>query len=170
MGREIVRQESHKDPGKRSSLWHVEDALEVLRDGMGTEAIKGIQVNAKPFEKMDKLFYHESVLEGAEAVEGRLLNSNDTKDVQASGCLKELNMANCSLSYLPDEIGNLISLQTLYLQQNNLITLPDCICNLTCLKRLDLECNVSHLPSEIGRLTSLEYLKLGSLALMKLGG
>ncbi|KAH7854420.1 hypothetical protein Vadar_013570 [Vaccinium darrowii] len=210
----------------------------------GTEAVKGIQVNAKPFDqKMDKLRYHESILEvqndslGTEAVGGRLLYFNDPKDVQvnakgfnkmynlwllhldyvhlttdfehisrrllwlswkgfpleclpwnlsteklialdlsysclkkvwsgykASSCLKELKLANCSLSYLPDEIGNLISLQSLDLQQNNLITIPDRICNLTCLKFLDLACNnVSRLPSEIGRLTSLEYLNLGFL-------
>ncbi|MGJ2543746.1 leucine-rich repeat domain-containing protein, partial [Salmonella enterica subsp. enterica serovar Paratyphi A] len=88
--------------------------------------------------------------------------------VQASSCLKELKLANCSLSYLPDEIGNLISLQSLDLQQNNLITLPDRICNLTCLERLNLGCNnVSHLPSEIGRLTSLGYLNLGFFAEFK---
>lgn len=32
MGREIVRQESLKEPGERSRLWHNEDALHVLRN------------------------------------------------------------------------------------------------------------------------------------------
>ncbi|KAF7153145.1 hypothetical protein RHSIM_Rhsim01G0099900 [Rhododendron simsii] len=81
--------------------------------------------------------------------------------IQASSCLKELNMDGCHLSYLPEEIGNLISLQTLNLAKNNLSTLPNGICNLTCLKRLCLEGNnVSNLPSGIGRLTSLESLNL----------
>ncbi|KAI8571172.1 hypothetical protein RHMOL_Rhmol01G0097900 [Rhododendron molle] len=105
----------------------------------GTEAVKGlilnatnVQVNTKPFEKMDRLC-----------------------------CLKELNLKDCHLSYLPDEIGNLISLRTLDLAQNNLNTLPDGICDLTCLKRLRLDDNnVSHLPSGIGMLTSLESLNL----------
>ncbi|KAF7153539.1 hypothetical protein RHSIM_Rhsim01G0098900 [Rhododendron simsii] len=86
--------------------------------------------------------------------------------IQASSCLKELNLDSCHLSYLPEEIGNLISLQTLDLAKNNLSTLPDGICNLTCLKRLHLEKNnVSNLPSGIGRLTSLEslYLERNSL-------
>ncbi|KAI8571090.1 hypothetical protein RHMOL_Rhmol01G0089500 [Rhododendron molle] len=373
MGREIVRQESLEDPGKRSRLWYPDDVLEVLRDGTGTKAVKGlilnatdVQVNAKPFEKMDKLRYREHVLEGV--VEGHLLNFNDPKDVllnakafekmnnlwllhldyvhlttgyehisrrllwlswkgfplncipwnfsmgklvaldlrysslkqvwnrnmildklkflylshchyltrtpdfsglysleelwlndckslvevdesirclnkllvldmknctklrklpsgiwmlkslerldlsccsklgnlgvfigaiyklwcsfflswawppkamdsirlsrtpvQASSCLTELNMDGCHLSYLPDEIGNLISLRTLNLTQNNLSTLPDGICNLTCLKRLRLEDNnVSTLPSGIGRLTSLDGLFLSRNSLCTL--
>ncbi|KAH7854745.1 hypothetical protein Vadar_017318 [Vaccinium darrowii] len=147
--REIVRQESREDPGKRSRLWNLEDVLEVLRYGTGTEAVKGIQMNAKPFEKMDKLWDHEeSVLEVQ-------------RDNMASSCLKKLKLANCSLSYRPDEIGNLISLQHLDLRQNNLITLPDRICNLTCLESLNLKCNnVSHLPTEIGNLVSLRDLLL----------
>ena len=32
MGREIVRQESKKVPGKRSRLWFYDDALEVLTE------------------------------------------------------------------------------------------------------------------------------------------
>ncbi|XP_058182391.1 disease resistance protein RPV1-like [Rhododendron vialii] len=373
MAREIVRQESFEDPGKRSRLWYLDDVLEVLRDGTGTEAVKGlilnatnVQVNTKPFEKMDRLWYCEHVLGvrrdgmGIEVVEGHLPDFNDPKDVQvnakafekmnnllllhldyvhltagyehisrrllwlswkgfpldcipwnfsmeklvaldlrysslkkvwngnmildklkflylshchyltrtpdfsglysleelllndcksleevdesirclnkllvldmknctklrklpsgiwmlkslkhldlsgcsklgnlgvfkgplcklwclffssgtlppkgvdsigfsltpvpASSCLKELNLKDCHLSYLPDEIGNLISLRTLDLAQNNLNTLPGGICNLTCLKHLRLDNNnVSHLPSGIGRLTSLESLNL----------
>ncbi|KAH7839621.1 hypothetical protein Vadar_006394 [Vaccinium darrowii] len=72
-------------------------------------------------------------------------------------------MENCNLSSLPNEVGELISLETLDLGRNNLlITLPDGLCNLTRLKELYLtDCNVSHLPSEVGRLISLETLDLG---------
>ncbi|KAG5564744.1 hypothetical protein RHGRI_000819 [Rhododendron griersonianum] len=63
MGREIVRQESLEDPGKRSRLWYPDDVLEVLRYGTGTESVKGlilkatdVQVNAKAFEKMNNLW------------------------------------------------------------------------------------------------------------------
>ncbi|XP_058184927.1 disease resistance protein RPV1-like isoform X2 [Rhododendron vialii] len=401
MGREIVRQESLEDPGKRSRLWYPDDVLEVLRYGMGTEAVNGlllnatdVQVNAKPFEKMDKLWYCEHVQEvrrdgmGTEAVKGLILNGTDVQGnakafekmnnlwllhldyvhlttiyehisrrllwlswkgfpldcipwnfsmeklvaldlsysklkkvwngnmilgklkflylnhchyltrtpdfsrlssleelllndckslvevdesirclnkllvlgmknctklrklpssiwmlkslerLDLSGCsnlgnlavfkgslyklrclffsswtlppkgvdsiglsrtpvqvscwLKELNLDGCHLSYLPDEIGNLISLEilnlarnrlctlpdtigklsclkTLALAENNLSTLPDGICNLTCLKRLHLEeNNVSNLPSGIGRLTSLESLFLSRNSLCTL--
>ncbi|KAI8571118.1 hypothetical protein RHMOL_Rhmol01G0092900 [Rhododendron molle] len=328
MGREIVRQESLEDPGKRSRLWYPDDVLEVLRFGMGTEAVKGlilkatdVQVNAKAFEKMNNLwllhldyihlttgyehisrrllwlswkgfpldcipwnFSMEKLValdlsysrlkkvwngnmilgklkflylnhchyltrtpdfSGLSSLEELLLNDckslvevdesirclnkllvlgmkNCTKlrklpssiwmlkslerldlsgcsnlenlavfkgplyklrclffsswtlppkavdsiglsrtPIQASSWLKELNLDGCHLSYLPEEIGNLISLQTLDLAKNNLSTLPDGICNLTCLKRLRLEDNnVSRLPWGIGGLTSLENLNL----------
>ncbi|XP_058197268.1 disease resistance protein RUN1-like [Rhododendron vialii] len=84
-------------------------------------------------------------------------------------CLKELSMENCNLSCLPNEVGNLISLETLDLGRNNLRTLPDSICNLTRLKKLYLShCDVSHLPSEIGRLATLEALILKGNSLVNL--
>ncbi|KAF7153168.1 hypothetical protein RHSIM_Rhsim01G0104100 [Rhododendron simsii] len=135
---------------------------------VGTEAVKGlilnaanVQVNTKPFEKMDRLWYCEHVLEVRRDGMGVDSIGLSLTPVSASCCLKELNLKDCHLSYLPDEIGNLISLRTLDLAQNNLNTLPDGICNLTCLKRFRLDNNnVSHLPSGIGRLTSLESLNL----------
>nr|XP_017226835.1 PREDICTED: TMV resistance protein N-like isoform X2 [Daucus carota subsp. sativus] len=42
MGREIIRQESPKEPGERSRLWHHKDSLEVLEDETGTRAIEGL--------------------------------------------------------------------------------------------------------------------------------
>ncbi|XP_059653604.1 disease resistance protein RPV1-like isoform X2 [Cornus florida] len=45
MGREIVRQESPKEPGKRSRVWHNKDALNVLREKTGTEKIEGLILN-----------------------------------------------------------------------------------------------------------------------------
>ncbi|KAE9460523.1 hypothetical protein C3L33_07542, partial [Rhododendron williamsianum] len=78
-------------------------------------------------------------------------------------------MENCNLSCLPNEVGNLILLETLDLSGNNLPTLPDSICDLTRLKRLTLEgCNLLHLPSEIGRLISLDTLGLQGNSLRNL--
>ncbi|THG15840.1 hypothetical protein TEA_023863 [Camellia sinensis var. sinensis] len=76
--------------------------------------------------------------------------------------LKTLNIAKCNVSYLPSEIGSLISLTDLKLYGNKfLCTLPDSICNLTRLERLDMQdCNLSHLPNEIGSLISLTDLAL----------
>ncbi|XP_058200244.1 disease resistance protein RUN1-like [Rhododendron vialii] len=337
MGREIVRQESVKDPGRRSRLWYHEDALGVLGDGTGTESVGGlflnfhelneVQVNSKAFEKMDRLWLlhlnYVHLKEGYEHISKRLLwlcwngfplkclpsklhmenlvtldlrysslkkawngskilvklkflylsycyhlietpdfsglNNleelllNDcirlvevdesirflnkllildmknckklrkypssiwtlkslesldvsgcsmlrnfsgfkgspskpqssflsswifrTKRMDSIGlspalglsCLKDLRMENCNLSCLPNEVGNLISLETLDLSANNLPTLPDSICDLTRLKRLTLEgCNLSHLPCEIGRLIFLEGLSLAGNSLLTL--
>ncbi|KAH0766856.1 hypothetical protein KY285_002727 [Solanum tuberosum] len=42
MGREIVRQESPKKPGRRTRLWHYKDSFNVLRENMGSETIEGL--------------------------------------------------------------------------------------------------------------------------------
>ncbi|KAL5843182.1 hypothetical protein ACOSQ4_009140 [Xanthoceras sorbifolium] len=65
MGREIIRQESIKHPGKRSRLWYHEDIYHVLTKNMGTGTIVGISLNMsttrdiqlhpRAFVKMQKL-------------------------------------------------------------------------------------------------------------------
>ncbi|KAF7154201.1 hypothetical protein RHSIM_Rhsim01G0093000 [Rhododendron simsii] len=116
---------------------------------LGTEAVKGlilnsidVQVNAKPFEKMDKLWYRAHVLE-----------------VRRDGM--KLSLTDCNLSHLPSEIDRLISLASLGLGRNRSLTLPDSIWHLTRLNALHLGgCNRSHLPSGIGGLVSLATLNI----------
>ncbi|KAG6670770.1 hypothetical protein I3843_Q038500 [Carya illinoinensis] len=66
MGKEIVRQESPKEPGKRSRLWFYEDVREVLEKNKGTEQIEGIliemprkdsriRLDSDVFAKMERL-------------------------------------------------------------------------------------------------------------------
>jgi len=63
------------------------------------------------------------------------------------------------ISILPESIGNLRSLKTLNLQENNLKTLPESIGNLTSLEDLRLaENNLSILPESITKLKSLKEL------------
>ncbi|XP_059455283.1 disease resistance protein RPV1-like [Corylus avellana] len=45
MGREIVRQESPKNPGKHSRLWFHEDVRRVLEEDMGTNKVEGILID-----------------------------------------------------------------------------------------------------------------------------
>ncbi|CAL5401865.1 unnamed protein product [Camellia sinensis] len=45
MGREIVRQESPKEPGERSRLWNCKDSLNVLRENTGTRKIEGLKLD-----------------------------------------------------------------------------------------------------------------------------
>ncbi|KAI8571086.1 hypothetical protein RHMOL_Rhmol01G0089300 [Rhododendron molle] len=138
-----------------SGIWMLK-SLERL-DLSGCSKLGDLAVFKGPLYKLWCLFFSSLTLP-AKAVDSIGFSLTPS---QASSCLKELNLEDCHLSYLPDEIGNLISLRTLNLTQNKLSTLPDCICNLTCLKHLHLDNNnVSHLPSGIGRLTSLEILNL----------
>ncbi|KAK3228827.1 hypothetical protein Dsin_000708 [Dipteronia sinensis] len=79
MGREIVRQESSVDPGKRSRLWHHKDIYNVLTDNTGTERIEAISLdmskiedihlNPRAFIKMRKLRFlkFDSSLRGKNA-------------------------------------------------------------------------------------------------------
>ncbi|KAF3954185.1 hypothetical protein CMV_020436 [Castanea mollissima] len=46
MGREVVRRESPHILGKRSRLWHHQDALEVLIGNKGTDEIRGIMLHS----------------------------------------------------------------------------------------------------------------------------
>ncbi|XP_028205678.1 TMV resistance protein N-like isoform X1 [Glycine soja] len=68
MGKEIVRQESRKEPEKRSRLWLLEDIIQVLEDNKGTSQIEIIcldfpsfgkeeivELNTKAFKKMKNL-------------------------------------------------------------------------------------------------------------------
>ncbi|KAG2380973.1 TMV resistance protein [Vigna angularis] len=60
MGREIVRQTSTIQPGKRRRLWLHKDVHDVLTKNTGTEAIEGLSLNsdfvkACAFEKMKRL-------------------------------------------------------------------------------------------------------------------
>ncbi|KAJ4958638.1 hypothetical protein NE237_025749 [Protea cynaroides] len=65
IGREIVREQSPKDPGKRNRLWSYDDAYDVLARDTGTEAVEGLILNylgskevklsTKAFAKMSKL-------------------------------------------------------------------------------------------------------------------
>ncbi|XP_058216138.1 disease resistance protein RPV1-like isoform X2 [Rhododendron vialii] len=45
MGREIVCQESPKEPGKRSRLWHYKDSFKVLSEEIGTDTIEGLYLD-----------------------------------------------------------------------------------------------------------------------------
>ncbi|KAJ9172955.1 hypothetical protein P3X46_016140 [Hevea brasiliensis] len=65
MGWKLVRQESPKEPGKRSRLWLYKDIFHVMSKNTGTEDVEGIvlelpeaeeaRLNAKSFLKMKKL-------------------------------------------------------------------------------------------------------------------
>ncbi|XP_028090037.1 TMV resistance protein N-like [Camellia sinensis] len=53
MGRNIVRQESPKEPGQRSRLWLYEDIKHVLMNDTGTEKLEGIVMKYPDLENRD---------------------------------------------------------------------------------------------------------------------
>ncbi|KAJ7960444.1 Disease resistance-like protein [Quillaja saponaria] len=52
LGREIIRQESPSEPGKRSRVWFHKDALQVLMKNKGTEKIEGILLSLPEAQKV----------------------------------------------------------------------------------------------------------------------
>ena len=69
---------------------------------------------------------------------------------------------NSIINYLPDEIGKLTELRTLYLQNHDIYNLPDELTQLNNLVSLTLANNkLSHIPTAIGDLKKLIYLDLG---------
>ncbi|XP_043696358.1 disease resistance protein RPV1-like [Telopea speciosissima] len=45
LGREIVRQENHKEPGKRSRIWSHEEVLKIFNQQLGTRKVEGLSID-----------------------------------------------------------------------------------------------------------------------------
>jgi Leucine-rich repeat (LRR) protein len=72
-----------------------------------------------------------------------------------------LDLSHLGLSTVPDTIGQLTSLTSLYLGLNRLTTVPDAIGRLTSLTELDLSGNqLTAVPDTIGQLTNLTTLNI----------
>ena len=65
------------------------------------------------------------------------------------------------LSYLPDSLCQLPSLEVLIVNNNRLVSLPEEIGKMQFLSELDASCNeITHLPVQIGDMTHLRSLNL----------
>ena len=86
-------------------------------------------------------------------------------------CLKRLDLRNCNLQSIPNDIGNLSSITKLYLSENHFSFLPESMVQLSKLKHIDLNnctrlCSLSQLPLTISTVdandcTSLETFPNG---------
>ncbi|KAB1218978.1 TMV resistance protein N [Morella rubra] len=114
MGREIVREKSPSDPGKRNRLWFHEDVLNVLSKHLGSEAVEGLILNlhledvhlkTEAFAKMRNLRLLQ--------VDGVHLTGSN-KDLFKE--LRWLHWHNCRLKFLPPSfhLENLVILDMQY--------------------------------------------------------
>jgi len=72
-----------------------------------------------------------------------------------------LSLRNDSLDFIKPEIGQLINLESLFLDKNQLQVLPESISNLIKLKCMDISCNrFSDFPAVVTRLDSLAELNI----------
>ncbi|KAH9679673.1 ADP-ribosyl cyclase/cyclic ADP-ribose hydrolase [Citrus sinensis] len=165
MGGEIVRQESIKDPGKRSRLWHPEDIYQVLNENTNLAVLKRLNLSYSKqlFEIPDlslALNLEQLNLEGCTSL------FEIHSSIQHLNKLVILNLGLCtSLKSLPTGI-NLDSLKELYLGGcSNLKRFPEISCNI---EDLDLkETAIEELPSSIGNLSRLVDLDLTNCSGLK---
>lgn len=75
--------------------------------------------------------------------------------------IKELDLAHKNLTYLPEELGGLENLSTLWLESNRFASFPSVIGKMKNLKQLHLQDNqITSIPNEIGNCPNLTYLAL----------
>ncbi len=73
----------------------------------------------------------------------------------------ELSLSRLQLTTLPEALGQLTALQTLWLDNNQFTTLPEALGQLTALQHLRLDKNqITTLPDALGQLTALQVLWL----------
>ncbi|MFW9864721.1 MAG: leucine-rich repeat domain-containing protein [Candidatus Thorarchaeota archaeon] len=83
--------------------------------------------------------------------------------------VKTLSLYDCKLTFIPEEIGNLYSLQKLFLIRNKLTNLPESLANLQSLQFLDLSENqFSVFPEPVTKLLSLQVLFMNDNQLVSL--
>ncbi|KAL9411632.1 hypothetical protein AB3S75_045269 [Citrus x aurantiifolia] len=168
MGREIVRQESTKDPGKRSRLWHHEDIYEVLNKNTGSEAIEGISLdmskvkevclNPNTFTKMHRLRFFKFYNFFAGVNKYKVRHSRYLESLFNE--LRYFYWDGYPLKSLPSKNipGHLVSLE---MPHSNIEQLWNGVQNLAALKRLNLSYSkqLSRIP-DISLAFNIERLDL----------
>ncbi|KAJ9707489.1 hypothetical protein PVL29_002494 [Vitis rotundifolia] len=120
MGREIVRQQSLEEPGKRSRLWFHEDIYDVLKKNMANEKIEGIFLNLSHLEEM--LDFTTQAFLGMNKL--RLLKVYKSNDISRN--FKDtFNKENCEVNFSKDFRFCYHGLRCLYLYGYSFKSLPN---------------------------------------------
>ncbi|KAJ4722982.1 Disease resistance protein (TIR-NBS-LRR class) family [Melia azedarach] len=163
MGKEIIRQESLDDPGKRSRLWNHEDIYEVLTYNTGTQAIQGISLD---MSKIEEISLNSNVFKKMRKLRLlRFMGENKCK-LSRNFCgsrfsaMRYLHWHGYPLKSLPSNIysENLVSLE---MPNSKVERLWDGVQNLVKLKRIDLSNSeqLTELP-DLSKAQNLETLML----------
>ncbi|KAL4599161.1 hypothetical protein ACB092_11G107700 [Castanea dentata] len=186
MGKEIVRQESCREPGKRSRLWLLEDLFHVLTKNTYLDKLKCMDLSYSArlfhtpdfngFPRLERLILscctnlvdiHPSVGQLKRLVVFDLEHCESLTNLPSMytemESLQILNLFGChQLREIPEFNGILKSLSKLYLGRTGIKTLPSSIECLTALTLLNLKdsTDLNCLPSNMNGLISLEKLVL----------
>lgn len=99
-----------------------------------------------------------------------ILSGNKIQDIQSFfknlPFLEELNLDNCGLDSLPDEIGNLKNLKLLNISNNNITVLPETLRLLKNINYIDLSnTKIKRLPTWLIELKTLSKIKLSNTSM-----
>ncbi|XP_043691615.1 disease resistance protein RUN1-like isoform X2 [Telopea speciosissima] len=188
IAREIVREESPKEPGKRSRLWSHDDAYDVLARGTGTEAVDGlilnypgkVQLSTEAFAKMSKLRLlqlNDVELTGnyehfSEELRWLCWQGSPLKNIPNNFCLDNLlvlDMQYGSLKQVWKETKVLNRLKILNLSHSNHLNRTPDFSGLPSLEKLMLEgcTSLVEVHQSIGHLNRLVLLNLKDCKILK---
>ncbi|XP_042966079.1 disease resistance protein RPV1-like isoform X2 [Carya illinoinensis] len=182
MGKEIVRKESDKDPGKRTRLWFHEDVRYVLEQNKGTNNIEGILIDLPnedlihlspgAFKKMPNLrmlIIRNALFSELPSYFSNKLRVLDFKNYQGTSLpsnfngknLVYLRMTMCKLESLGNKFKNFQNLKCLDLKKCDFLKRISGISGLPNLERLTIsQCNGLVEISGISGLPNLKELDI----------
>ncbi|XP_042758724.1 disease resistance protein RUN1 [Lactuca sativa] len=99
MGREVVRKESPKEPGKRSRLWHHQDCIDVLQDQSGTGKVEGLRIDLQKTEEADSTSAITINNPRKHSLEGKRMHGNDA-NFEIGALEKMKNLMLLQLNYV----------------------------------------------------------------------
>ncbi|KAG6673327.1 hypothetical protein I3842_16G106000 [Carya illinoinensis] len=189
MGKEIVRKESDKNPGKRTRLWFHEDVRYVLEQNKGTNKIEGmliafpkkdlIHLSPGAFEKMKMLrvlINHDALFSEPPTYFSNELRVLDLYNYHGSSLpsnfngkkLVDLRMTMCKLKPLGNKFKNLQNLKFLFLSLCDFLKrIPD-MSGLPNLEKLEISMcrRLVEVDQSIGSLSKLKYISDRSCGLL----
>lgn len=137
---------------------------EILNDSQDRRENLKLSKRSAEFDGSIKALCRETRLNALQNLKDLNLYENDLSNLQGIGLLsrspiEEINLGYNKIATIPNEFGTLITLRTLWLDDNQLEQFPTCLCQLTGLLSLRLTGNdIESIPISIVALQALETL------------
>ncbi|CAJ1958406.1 unnamed protein product [Sphenostylis stenocarpa] len=176
MGKEIVRQKSPKEPGKRSRLWSPEDIIQVLEDNSGTGEIEIICLNSSLLDKEETVEWNRKAFKKMKNLKTLIIKNGNFSEgpKYLPNCLRVLEWWKypsqglppdfrskklAILESFPEILGKMEKITELVLEACDIKELPFSFQNLTGLQTLELRfCGRLRLPSSIVMMPKLAQI------------